>query len=132
MRSPFRQRVRRRREAGFTMIEAIMTIIFLSVAVVTTLRVMSSSVNQSVDTELMTRAIALAEQRMEQVVGDKAGRGYNYLVNANYSTETNAGGNPGFTRTVSIITYSTYKSITVQVSRTGIQTVRLVSFVANY
>lgn len=121
-----------RGQRGFTLVETIMVIIFLGVAFIAVLQVMSSSVSHSVDTELLTRATALAEEKMEKIVGDKNGRGYAYLVNSNYPTEANAGGNHGFTRSVSIVEYSTYKSIQVSVAHTGIQPVRLVSFVTNY
>lgn len=117
---------------GYTLLETIMVMAFLGVAFVAVLSVMSTGVNQSVDTELMTKAVALAEEQMERVVGDKTSRGYGYLINANYPTENNVNNMTGFTRTVSIVAYSTYKSIQVEVSHPKISPVRLVSFVTNY
>ncbi len=129
---PFNASAAFRREGGYSLIETIMVMVFLGVAFVAVLNVMSTSVSQSVDTELMTRAIALAEEKMEIVVGDKTSRGYGYLISSNYPVETNPNGQKGFTRTTAITTYSTYKSVQVVVVHSKIAPVRLLTYVTNY
>lgn len=119
-------------ERGFTLIELIMVIIFLSVAFVATLGMMSTGIEESVDTEILTKAITLAEQKMEVILGDKNGLGYQYLENANYNDEQNVGGYSGFTRTVQITTYSTYKEVVVKVKHNGIKDVVLTTQMTNY
>lgn len=119
-------------EGGYSLIETVMVMAFLGVAFVAVLNVMSTSVSQSVDTELMTKAIALAEEKMEIVVGDKTSRGYGYLINSNYPVETNPNGQAGFTRTTTITAFTTYKSIQVVVAHSKIAPVRLLTFVTNY
>jgi prepilin-type N-terminal cleavage/methylation domain-containing protein len=122
----------RRCQRGYSLIETIMVMAFLGVAFVAILNVMSTGVSQSVDTELMTKAVTLAEEKMEKVVGDKTSRGYAYLIGANYPVENNPNSLTGFTRTVSITTYSTYKSIQVTVTHPKIAPLRLFTFVTNY
>lgn len=121
-----------RGQSGASLMEAIMVVVFLGVAFVAVLQVMSSSLEHSVDNEVRTRAIALAEEKMEQVVGDKNGRGYGYLVNANYPVESDASGNRGFSRSVAITDYSTRKLVEVVVTHANIPPVRLVTSVTNY
>lgn len=121
-----------RSERGYSLIETVMVMVFLGVAFVAALNVMSTGVSQSVDSELMTKAVALAEEKMEKIVGDKSSRGYGYLIAANYPVESNPNGMTGFTRTVTITTYSTYKSIRVVVSNSKIAPMRLTTLVTNY
>jgi len=119
-------------QEGFSLIELIMVIIFISVAFVATMSMMSSGIEKSVESEALTRATMLAEEKMEQIRGDKNTEGYHYLKNENYPQETNAGGNQGYTRIVQISNYATYKEIKVIVKHASIQDVVLVTHLTNY
>lgn len=119
-------------EGGFSLVELIFVMLFLGIALATTLSMVSTGVTKSMDSESMSLATTLAEQKMEEIRGDKNGRGYFYVTNSNYDTETNAGGYAGFTRTTTITTYSSYKEITVSVAKEDMPTVTLVTFLTNY
>jgi hypothetical protein len=54
------------------------------------------------------------------------------LIGSNYPVENNPNSLAGFTRTVSITTYSTYKSIQVTVTHPKLAPLRIVTFVTNY
>lgn len=119
-------------EAGFSLIELIMVIIFISVAFVSTMSMMSTGIEKSVDSEVLTRATMLAEEKLEQIRGHKNTEGYYYLKNENYPQETNAGGNQGYTRIVQISNFANYKEVKVIVKHPAIQDVVVVTHLANY
>ncbi|RMF61949.1 MAG: hypothetical protein D6743_12840 [Calditrichaeota bacterium] len=119
-------------ETGFTLIEIVLVIVFLSVALLATMNMMSSSVSGSFDMELSSTAANLANEKMERIFADKRSRGYGYIVENNYPVETDPDGFSGFTRSVTIITQSTYKEVRVTVSHPQIHDCVLVSFLTNY
>lgn len=119
-------------ERGFSLIELVMVIIFLGVAFVATMGMMTSGVEKSVDTEVLTRAIMLAEQKMEEVRSDKNTLGYQYLIMQNYPDETNAGGSQGYSREIRFEDFANYKQVTVTVHHASIADVKLVAYLANY
>ncbi|KAA3618077.1 MAG: type II secretion system protein [Calditrichaeota bacterium] len=119
-------------QRGFSLIELIFVIIFLGIALATTLTMVSTGVTQSMDSETLSLSSTLAEQKLEEIRGDKNGRGYFYITSQNYVTESNAGGYSGFTRTTTVTTYQNYKKIEVVVSKEDIPSVELVTFLTNY
>ncbi len=120
------------RQRGFSLIELIFVILFLGIALSTTLSMISTSVTQSMDSESLSFSNTLAEQKMEEIRGDKNGRGYFYITNPNYQSESNAAGYSGYTRSTMITTYSTYKKVEVTVSKEDVPSVTLVTFLTNY
>ncbi len=119
-------------QRGNSLLELIMVIIFLGVAFVTTLGMMSTGITKSVKIELLTRAMMLAEQKMEEVRGDKSTRGYSWVKESNYPVESNPGGYEGFTRSVKVTSYSTYKEVQVIVQHDDLPTVTLHTHIANF
>ncbi len=109
-----------------------MVIIFLGVAFVATLGMMTGSIERSVDAETFTHAISLADQKLEDVRSDKNSLGYQYLLNENYPFESHIEGYAGFSREVKITDFGSYKQITVTVRHRGIKPVILVTQMANY
>ena len=119
-------------QAGYSLVELIMVIIFIGVAFVATMGMMSGSMQKSAQSEVLTQAIFLAEQKMEAIRGDKNSLGYHYLVNDNYPPEQDADGYVGYTRMVSIQDFGSYKEIKVTVTYPGIKPVTLITQMANY
>ncbi len=119
-------------QAGFTLIEIILVMIFLSVALLATMNMISTSLSKSFDMDIISTANNLANEQMEKIFTDKKSKGYGYVVSENYPPETNAGGFQGFNRYVTIITYSTNKKIVVTVTHASIDDFILISYLTNY
>jgi prepilin-type N-terminal cleavage/methylation domain-containing protein len=95
---------RGRRTRGFTLIEAIVAIVILSVGVPGLVMALADSHRKRVDPVMATRARMLASERLEQVIADRlsATRGYSYVTGANYPSESSITGFPGFSRTTTV------------------------------
>lgn len=120
------------KSGGFTLIEVIIVIIFLGIAFVASLELMSTSLTNSMALQIHTTAASLANSKMEAVFIDKKSKGYDYVVNENYPNETNADGAGGFNRYVTITTQSTYKKVEVKVTHASIPDYVLTAFLTNY
>lgn len=120
------------RQEGFTLIEIIMVMIFLSVALLATMNMISGSLSKSLDMEIIATANNLANEKMEEIFKDKRTKGYGFITANNYPPETNPGGYKGFSRSVTVITNSTNKQVTVKVTHEGINDFVLTSFLTNY
>ncbi|MFQ5637019.1 MAG: prepilin-type N-terminal cleavage/methylation domain-containing protein [bacterium] len=121
-----------KQDSGFTLIELIMVIVFLSVALVATMNMMSVGITDSIKIEVLTTATNLANRKLEQIYADKKSKGYAYLLPQNYPDETNADGKQGFNRYVTIIDQSTYKEVIVKVTHNDIEDCSLVAYLTNY
>ncbi|MFQ5579617.1 MAG: prepilin-type N-terminal cleavage/methylation domain-containing protein [Nitrospiria bacterium] len=71
-----RRRVQPQREAGFTLIELILALLVLSIAVIGVTSSMSFTTGQSLNAEVMSKATALAQERIEQLMAVKRDSGY--------------------------------------------------------
>jgi type II secretory pathway pseudopilin PulG len=119
---------KRRLSSAFTLIEAIIAIVILSVAMPPMLWAIRDSQTSRVSPILTSRARWLATEKLEDVIADRHSttRGYSYVVSGNYAAEPTITGFPGFSRSVAItesgaafVTGGTgYKLITVTVSWT--------------
>ena len=94
----------RRVGAGFTLIEVIVAIVILAIGVPSILWALRDSHVRRVDPINFSRARWLASEKIEDILADARSttRGYGYLVNANYASESPVSGFTGFTRSVSI------------------------------
>lgn len=92
------------RARGFTIIEAIITIVVLSIAAPPMLLALREAERQRTAPVQADRGRWLAAERLEEIVADRhaSTRGWAYVVNANYSPEDPVQGFPGFSRQVSI------------------------------
>lgn len=90
---------------GFTLIEAIVAIVVLSIAMPAMLWALRESTAERVDPVMVTRARWLAAERLETLTADRhsATRGYGFVLTGNYPDETVITGFPGFTREVDVI-----------------------------
>ncbi len=120
---------------GFTLIEVILALVILAVAIPGMISAVSFMNTRQVSTIGGTTAAALAQERMEQIVGDRINplRGYGYVIGANYPAEAPMGAPFGnYTRTVNIICVNAadlntsvacttdYKRVQVTVSASGL------------
>jgi len=119
-------------EAGTTLTELIIVIIFLGIALTSILLSFRTGLRSTADSGSLNLAAQLAEAKMEQIKSDKAAYGYDYLVSQNYPEESDADGFSGYVRTVTITDYSDYKKVEVQVTHGNSTPVKLVTLFANY
>ncbi len=119
-------------EAGLTLIELVVVIFFTSVALTALLNSFNVSITKSTDSEALTIAVELAEEKLEEIRSDKDGRGYPFIISDNYPEEVDPDGYANFTRTVSIVPHTDYKNIYVTVSNPKIPNVQLATILANY
>jgi type II secretory pathway pseudopilin PulG len=117
---------------GYTLIELLLVIIFLGIALVAIMDMMSSSMLSSVKSQILITATNLANEKMEQIIADKNNKGYNFIVASNYPDEINANGQQGYNRYVTITDYSTYKEVQVRVTHANIEDLILTTLIANY
>lgn len=125
---------------GFTLIEAVITLVLISGGIVGILHLFQQNVRSANEMELTVAATYLAQERLEQMIQDKKYRGFAYTIAANYpaSEDLAALGYPGYTRTINILEVrdnnltspapppgSGYKRVTVAVQVAGGDTVTL-------
>ena len=120
--------VQRWSSSAFTLIEAIIAIVILSVAMPPMLWAIRDSQTARVSPILTSRARWLATEKLEDVIADRHSttRGYSYVVSGSYAAEPTITGFPGFSRSVAITesgaAFATggtgYKLVTVTVSWT--------------
>jgi prepilin-type N-terminal cleavage/methylation domain-containing protein len=89
---------------GFSLIEAIVAIVILSLSVPSMLWAVREMHNKRVDPIQASRARWLASEKLEDIIADRNSttRGYPYLLSANYPAEPSVAGFPGFSRTVTL------------------------------
>lgn len=87
---------------GLTLIELVAILIVSSIAVISLMQLMTSTLDNSHDSAILTRAITYAEEKMEVIISDKKNKGYDWVVTAgNYSSDYPG---QGFTRSVTVDT----------------------------
>ncbi len=121
-----------RNTQGYSLVEIVFVIIFLGMALTATLSMTTSGLRNSVNTQFVTTATNLANEKMEEIYADKKTKGYPYIVQNNYSSETNPGGNVGYYRYVIITDQSTYKEVKVKVTHADLNDCILTAYLTNY
>lgn len=134
---------------GFTLIEVIITLVVLSIAAIGVLTVFMTGMKGSADPLLVNQATHLAQEKMDQVIGDRMNpaRGYAYIIPANYPAEAPVVGFPAFNRSAAVFCVtaadlntstgappcgSGYTHVTVTVTNSFIGNVTAETVVANY
>lgn len=120
---------RQRYGAGFSLIEAIIAIVILSVAIPPMFWAMRDAAERRVTPVMLTRARWLAAEKLEDIMADRycSSRGYGYLLTANYPSEPAIPEFGGFSREVAVVERGAdlqsagtgYKIATVRVSYPG-------------
>lgn len=92
------------RRRGFTLIEAVLSIVILAVAVPPVLWAVRHAHADRIDPVQTCRAYWLAVEKLEDVIADRhsATRGYGHLIAANYPAEPSVAGFSGFAREVTL------------------------------
>lgn len=132
-------------EGGFTLIEAILTVVLLSFGLVGGLTLFRNVTDNSLSKNNQVIASALAGEKLESILLDKTAQGYGFILQANYPDEQMAAPNQTFTRSVTIQEVqaadlttpqvgSGYKRIDVQVTWgvQNFQTITVSTVVSNY
>ncbi len=101
---PRRTRQNRRRARAFTLVEAIIALVILSVAVPSMLLAVRAYSNRRADAIFASRARWLASERLEDIIADRHSnnRGYSYVISSNYPAEASVTGFTNFARSTSI------------------------------
>lgn len=121
---------------GYTLIEIILVIVILVVAVPPLVSLFSRNLTNNVNSEIYTKALLYAEERMEQVLSDKKAKSYTFITTVGRYPEDTP--ETGFSRQVSItdankiINGIPYAEIIVTVSHENIQNITLSAYVTNY
>jgi len=91
-----------RRTRGFSVTEAVISIVILSVAIPPMLWAIRQQQHDRVSPILASRARWLASEKLEDIIADRHSttRGYSYLTATHYPAESSINGFPGFTRSV--------------------------------
>lgn len=135
----------KKRNLGFTIIEAVLTMAILSFGVLGVMTLYQQNVARSSYSERTLKATLLAQQKMEQIVHDKTYNGYSYLVSGNYTSpeDLTAAGYAGYTRTITFANVNAntlndqvpnagYRRVTVAVAISGGETVSLTTLVTDW
>jgi len=141
----------KKNQAGFTLIETIITLVVLSIAAVGVLSVFTVGIRGSANPLVVEQAVQLAQERMDDIIGDRenAAIGFAQIIPINYPAETAVQlGFPGFSRTTTIICVSAnalntnnfaappcasgYTHVTVTVTNALIGSVSVETIVTNY
>lgn len=119
-------------DRGFTLIELVLVIVFLGVALLASMNLMSGSLSKSMKTELQLTAADLANEKMELIFSDKNTKGYGYISPGRYVMETDVNAKTGFTRQVAVTELANSKKVEVRISHSGIADFVLTAYLANY
>lgn len=134
---------------GVTLIESVLTIGILSAGLIGVLYVFSAGTKSSLVADQTVIASNLAREKLEEIVADRANKGYATTIATNYSNGQLTGAYSEFTRTVTITEVdpdddnntddfldaqvnSGYARVTVNVSFAGANPVILETLIANY
>jgi prepilin-type N-terminal cleavage/methylation domain-containing protein len=92
----------KKNQAGFTLIETIITLAVLSIAAVGVLSVFTVGTRGSANPLVVEQAVHLAQERMDTIIGDRENtlRGFAYIIPGNYNAPPGIAvtGFSGFTR----------------------------------
>ncbi|GEM_PF-979278 len=97
---------RRRRShgtRGVTMIDAILMMVVMGIGLTGLMSTFESTGKSSMDGMMTVSASFLAQQRIDQVVADKAMLGYNTITNNQYPSPENVAGFGGVTRNTVVL-----------------------------
>ena len=119
-------------QKGFSLTEMIVTVVFISVALIALLNTFNVGLRSAADSNSMSLSTQIAETKMERIKSDKASFGLSYLIHSNYLQEDNPDGCSGYTRTVTITNYENYKKIEVAVTHNSFPSITLVTLFSNY
>jgi prepilin-type N-terminal cleavage/methylation domain-containing protein len=91
-------------QAGFTLIETIITLVVLAIAAVGVLSVFIVGTGRSVDPQMLSQAMQLIQEQLDTIHGDRQNpaRGFAWIIPGNYPAENPVAGFVDFGRSTSI------------------------------
>jgi len=100
-----------KKQDGFSLVEIIVVIVVLGIAVFPLSRLLRINLVSSTKAERIARAAFLAQEKMEEIIGDYnySGRGYAYVTDVYNYPDEDVG---GFTRSVDVDTTGNLNGIT--------------------
>lgn len=139
------------RDAGFSLIEALITLVVLSIAAAAVLSVFAAGMRGSAEPLLLSQAVQLGQEKMDEIMGDRmnASRGFAYISRSpvdNYPDDSATLDGTTFTRSVEIVCVDAaaltaspgpgcpqeYKRVAVTVSWGAADSITLTTLTANY
>lgn len=144
------RRTKDERQSGFSLVEVIVTLVVLSIAAAGVLSVFSATSRGSADPLILSQAVGLAQEKRDVIAGDRGdpGRGFAWIIPANYPAENPVIGFPNFNRNTAIFCVnagalntdngqpppcvSGYAHVTVTVTHAVIGSLSVETVVTNY
>ena len=122
---------------GFTLIEVIMIIVVFAIAVPTLMTVLSSTLDSSNKSAVISQAALYAQEKIEKIIGDKRNpsKGFDWVTTpSRYSSDVP---NVGFSRSVIITSGNvqngvTYAYVEVKVTHSEISDIKLETWLTDY
>ena len=122
---------------GFTLIEVIMVIVVFAIAVPTLMTVLSSTLDSSNKSAVISQAATYAQERIEEIIGDRrnSSKGFDWVTTpGRYSSEVPA---VGFLRSVIITSGNvqngiSYAYVQVKVTHSEISDIKLETWLTDY
>lgn len=122
---------------GFTLIEVIMVIVVFAIAVPTLMTVLSSTLDSSNKSAVISQAATYAQEKIEGIIGDKKNpsKGFDWVTTTGrYSSDVPA---VGFSRSVIITSGNvqngvSYAYVQVKVTHSEISDIKLETWLTDY
>ena len=122
---------------GFTLIEVIMVIVVFAIAVPTLMTVLSSTLDSSNKSVVISQAATYAQEKIEEIIGDKKNpsKGFDWVTTTGrYSSDVPA---VGFSRSVIITTGNvqngvSYAYVQVKMTHSEISDIKLETWLTDY
>ncbi|MCH7678013.1 type II secretion system protein [candidate division KSB1 bacterium] len=122
---------------GFTLIEVIMVIVVFAIAVPTLMTVLSSTLDSSNKSVVISQAATYAQEKIEEIIGDKRNpsKGFDWVTTTGrYSSDVPA---VGFSRSIIITSGNvqngvSYAYVQVKITHSEISDIKLETWLTDY
>lgn len=123
---------------GFTLIEVILIIIVFAIAIPPLVNLLSTTLEKSDNSAIMSRAVLYAQEKMEQIIADKRNpaRGYDWVTApGTYLSDVPSA---GYARSVTITTAGNmyngvaYAFLQVTLTHNNISDIKITTWLTNY
>ncbi len=122
---------------GFTLIEVIMIIVVFAIAVPTLMTVLSSTLDSSNKSVVISQAATYAQEKIEEIIGDKRNpsKGFDWVTTTGrYSSDVPA---VGFSRSIIITSGNvqngvSYAYVQVKITHSEISDIKLETWLTDY
>lgn len=130
-------------QKGFSMLEGIFSTMLLAVGLVGGMAVMQNATATTMNGDMNSTAVQLANAKIEEIMGDNEFQGYDAITDDSYSAETLSAPYQGFSRSVTVTEINSddltteevgsgLKKVDVMVSWGSDDSVTVTTMVVNY